>query len=95
MMVFMSKRMLSCDEAAFLMSRSYEDKLSFKEKFNLRIHIITCYLCRRYEKQLAQLNRIIHQYKEGCGRYECQHHLEPEVKEQMAIHVNKELNKGA
>lgn len=95
MMVFMSKRMLSCEEAGFLISRSCEDKLTIKEKFRLRMHLFTCYLCRRYEKQLAQLNKVVQDYKKGCEDPGCQHHLEGEAKVRISRHVDKELHQGS
>ncbi len=92
MMVAMSKRMLSCDEAGYLISRSYEDKLTFKEKFRLRMHLLSCYLCRRYEKQLAQLNKVVQDYKTGCEHQACPHRMEEEARVRISQHVNKELN---
>lgn len=91
MMVFMSKRMLPCDEASFLMSKSYEEKLTFKQKFRLKTHLMSCYLCRRYEKQLAQLNEVVIEYKGSCDHETCQHSMSDEVKKNMSQHVNKEL----
>ena len=95
MMVFLSKRMLSCEETGYLISRAYDKKLSFRERFRMRMHLISCNLCRRYEKQLAQLNHIVQDYKESIVLHPCQHHLEGEAKTRMSQHVNKELNQGS
>ncbi len=91
MMAFMSKHMLSCEEAAFLISRSYEDKLSFKQRFNLKVHLLSCYLCRRYEKQLAELNIAVMEYKHDCDHVGCQHTMPHEAKVKVTQIVNKEL----
>ncbi len=91
LMVFMSKGMISCDEASFLISRSYDDKLTFRQKFKLKMHLLSCYLCRRYEKQLAQLNDAVINYKGSCEHTHCEHTLTKEAKVKISQHVNKEL----
>jgi len=92
MMVFMSKRMLSCDEASFLMSKKYEEKITFKERFRLKMHLLSCYLCRRYEKQLAQLNSVVVDFRNDCQHQGCQHSMPTEAKIKTIQLVNKELN---
>lgn len=92
MMVFMSKRMLSCDEASFLMSKKYDTKISFRERFRLRMHLFSCYLCRRYEKQLTQLNRVVDDFKNSCDHSACQHSMPNEAKGKTMELVNRELN---
>lgn len=92
MMVYMSKRMLPCDEASFLMSKKYEEKITIKERFRLRMHLFSCILCRRYEKQLRQLNKAMTDFKYSCEDNECQHHMPAEAKIKIAQCVNNELN---
>jgi len=91
MMVFMSRRMLSCDEASFLMSKKFEEKITFKQRFRLKMHLISCYLCRRYEKQLGQLNEVVIEFKSSCEHSECQHPMPAEAKVRTSQLVNKEL----
>ena len=95
MMVFMSKRMLSCEDTSLLMSKSFEEKLPIKQRFRLRMHVISCNLCRRYEKQLKQLNEVVVNYKTTCQQPGCQHSMSPDAKERISQHVNKELKAGS
>jgi len=92
LMAFMSKGMISCDEASFLISKSYEEKLTFRQKFRLKMHLMSCYLCRRYEKQLGQLNDAVINYKSSCEHTHCEHTLSSEAKVKISQHVIKELN---
>lgn len=49
--------MLSCHEAAQLMSRPRDVRLSWRERLGLRLHLLVCQACRRAQVQLAFLRR--------------------------------------
>lgn len=49
--------MLSCHEAAMLMSRPRDAHLSWREQLGLRLHLLVCQACRRARVQLAFLRR--------------------------------------
>jgi|APSaa5957512622_1039677.scaffolds.fasta_scaffold13983_4 hypothetical protein len=59
----MARMMLSCHGATKLISKKQDSKLSMKEKFNLKLHLMTCYLCRRYEKQIELISQKLELYK--------------------------------
>ncbi len=80
--VWMSKKMISCEEASFLISKSLDTKLTIKEKINLRMHHMVCELCRRYAKQIKQLDAKIGILKEDADE-NIYHHLTPEQKDQL------------
>jgi hypothetical protein len=90
MMAFMSKNMMACDEAGYLISKSYESRLSLRKRIGLKIHLMTCHFCRKYEKQLSHLNKLVVNYKESNAS-ECHHHLDVDRKESMNKRVCKEL----
>ncbi len=48
--------MLSCKEAARLISEAQDRDLSVKEKANLKLHTLICSGCKNYQKQI----RFIH-----------------------------------
>ena len=50
----------SCREVSRLVSESLDRKLTLKERIGLRIHLFICEFCRRYEKQIAFLHRVLH-----------------------------------
>ncbi len=44
--------MLSCKQASQLISQSLDRRLSGRERWSLRFHLIICYMCTRFSKQL-------------------------------------------
>ena len=59
MMALMSKWMISCDKAAFLTSKAQEDRLTFLENIELKMHILSCKYCKRYEKDVKVINEYV------------------------------------
>jgi hypothetical protein len=45
----------NCKDVSYLISRSMDKKLPLKTRFGIKIHLMMCKLCRRYEKQLLTL----------------------------------------
>jgi hypothetical protein len=50
--------MMSCQEAAKLISEERDRSLRFGEKMSLKMHLVFCALCRGYKKNLHLLSRI-------------------------------------
>lgn len=73
----MNAFVLSCEEATFLMTKKQFKKLSLIKSLQLRIHLMTCKLCRRFEIQ----NESIQQF---WREFEHKHqHLSDEKKEEL------------
>jgi hypothetical protein len=84
----MVKMMIACDEAAFLISKSRDAKLTFRESFNLKFHIMTCKLCKRYEKEINALDHYLKQKLVST----CKHHkLEPDQKSRIERRLINEM----
>jgi len=92
MMVFMSKRMIACDEASFLISMREDRKLGFRKWWQLKMHLLTCHLCRKYASQIEEMSHSMEQYREGCNHESCSHHLSPEVGARINKELDQELN---
>ena len=92
MMVFMSKRMIACDEASFLISLREDRKLNFRKWWQLKMHLLTCHLCRKYERQIVELDHSMEVYREGCSHESCSHQLSSDASSQIAQAVKGELN---
>jgi len=92
MMVFMSRHMIACDEASFLISYRSENKLGFKSRMQLKIHLLSCHLCRKYASQIDQLNSAVDQYRECCSSETCHHHLPEDGKAAMDAIIIQKLN---
>jgi len=48
--------MISCHDASFLISKKEDTRLTFSEKIKLKMHLMGCYLCRRFQKEIAMLS---------------------------------------
>ena len=53
--------MLSCKEVSCLVSKGLDNRLSWRERFGLRIHLMMCRLCRRYVQDMRFLRRAFKQ----------------------------------
>ena len=91
MMVFMSKRMIACDEASYLVSYRHDNRLGFKRWWKLKMHLLSCHLCRKYASQIEELNGMIDQYRISSDHELHQHHLSAESCTSMQRVISKEL----
>ena len=53
--------MLTCKEATQLISKSLDHQLNWRERFKVRVHLITCKYCKRFLKQLTVLRNAFGQ----------------------------------
>ncbi|MEX2370944.1 MAG: hypothetical protein WD578_08055 [Bacteroidales bacterium] len=88
---FFSKNMISCDEAGFLISKSKDTRLSFQERMGMRMHLLTCHLCRSYAKQINKLNHLVSAYRKECIKDTCGHKIPEETKAVIESSLNEEL----
>lgn len=75
MMVFMSKRMIACDEAGFLISYDRDNHLGLFKWMQLKMHLLSCHLCRKYAIQIKQLDHAVAEYRAASSKEPCPHHL--------------------
>lgn len=54
----------SCKQAARLVSVSFERKLTFREWFSMRLHLMMCKTCTFYGRQIKALRRIFIRHEE-------------------------------
>ena len=92
MLVFMSKRMIACDEASYLISMRQDQKLGFRAWMQLKMHLLTCHLCRKYARQIGELQHTMEKYREACSGETCSHHLSTEAGARMDEELGRELN---
>ncbi len=85
--------MLSCKEAANLVSESLEDLLTFRQRLALGVHLLMCRFCSRYQKQTLlireAMRRIAHE-EEGSADA-CKVSLTPEARERIKDAVVKQI----
>ncbi len=51
--------MISCRKATELVSKALDAPLSRRERLALRLHLWLCHRCRRYQRQLHLLRRMV------------------------------------
>jgi len=68
--------MLSCREITELASKAQDRPLTFKERIQLKMHLLMCSLCARYVKQLKFLKTAI----KGLDKQGSHAHLSTESK---------------
>jgi hypothetical protein len=55
--------LLSCKDASRLQSQAQDRRLSFTERFGLRLHLLICDNCRRFARQLKLIREACRQVK--------------------------------
>ena len=55
----------SCREVVRLTSEALDRKLTLREKLQVRLHFLICFLCRRYEQQIRLLHQGLGQHPES------------------------------
>jgi hypothetical protein len=92
MMAYLSKKMIACDEASFLISLREDSRLGFRRWFQLRMHLLTCHLCRKYAHQIGELSISMEVYREECSHESKRKQLSPEAGARIGKRVSRELN---
>lgn len=85
MLVWMSKKMIACDEATFLISKQKDTKLSLKEWWKLKMHLLTCNICRKYEKDIKTLDQYFknYNYHKSCSQHKLSESDKYRIKESI------------
>ncbi len=63
-MGYLKKILNNCDETCILSLRSKEEKISFKHKVEMKIHLYFCKCCQNFEKQSGQIDESMKAYFE-------------------------------
>lgn len=82
------RMMITCEKAAFLISKKQDKKLSMKEDFQLRMHLLGCRFCRAYERDIGMLSDRIRQYRVAPEKesMELPHNKKQEIKHHLRDH---------
>lgn len=91
-MVFLSKHMIACDEASFLISYKKDHRLGLAKWIRLKMHLLSCHLCRKYALQIDQLESTLAKYRVSAHSDTCHHHLSHESCDKMQHAVDEGLN---
>lgn len=58
---------MTCDEATHLASQSLDRELSCRQRLALRVHVLYCVGCRRFQAQLRVLRQAVQQRLGAAG----------------------------
>ncbi|MEJ2344501.1 MAG: zf-HC2 domain-containing protein [Gammaproteobacteria bacterium] len=74
--------MLTCKQTSRLVSEGLDRKLRLQERIGVRLHLWICKRCRRFERQLRFLRRVL---RVGAyeGSFPVEKPLPPEVAERI------------
>jgi len=85
--------MISCDEATFIISMNQHEKLEIKKWIQLKIHLMMCVYCRRYEKQISLITKIINKIKSFPETNSSEYKLTSTQKESLKELIENEPDK--
>ena len=85
--------MFNCKDATRLVSESIDRKLPFHQRIGIRIHLLMCKFCSRYEKQLVFLRKASRTQKMHDENTESYISLPPEVQKRIKNFLHDNLDK--
>jgi hypothetical protein len=85
--------MFNCKEVTRKVSESLDRELSFHQRVGLRIHLLMCKFCSRYQRQLLFLREAARLYTEHSEYIEPSGKLPSEVRERIKRTVHDILDK--
>lgn len=75
--------MLNCKEASHLISEREERPLGLRERWGLRLHLLICSYCRRFERQVALLRQALRELGRRAEAEAAAVDLSPEARERI------------
>ena len=55
-------RLISCKDASRLISQMQDGDLPFGQRLRVRVHLLFCEACTRFERQVRFLRRVMRRY---------------------------------
>ncbi|TSJ43453.1 hypothetical protein FO440_04480 [Mucilaginibacter corticis] len=88
----LKKIIYNCRRATFLIEKKLIDRLTLREKMELRIHLFGCSVCRVFDKQSALINKMVQQLFKAPKDDGA--HLDDNFKQELQHRIEDELNKN-
>jgi hypothetical protein len=84
-----------CEDITRLISKSMDSNLTYKEKWQVRIHIIGCKLCNRYQEQLRKMNSLLQKSRNIFDKEDAEKKqgLSPEAYNKIKSNIEKNRSK--
>ena len=81
----------NCKKATSLIEKKQSGVLSLREKLELKIHLAGCSVCRLFEQQSIEINRIYKLYFTESSRHK---KLDDKFKDRLAAEIKERINKS-
>jgi ribosomal protein S3AE len=80
----------NCKKATYLVEKRQIARLTFREAFELRVHLIGCDVCKLYVKQSEKINEMIKQLLRTNGHaIQLDERFKKVLQDQIDDHLNK------
>ncbi|KIP50006.1 zf-HC2 domain-containing protein [Haemophilus influenzae] len=56
---------MRCHQATRMISESHERSLDIQEKVGLKVHLVTCSRCRRFQRNCKTLSMMMKKFKDS------------------------------
>ena len=91
-MSYLKKVIYNCKQATFLIEKKSIGKITFRESFELRVHLFGCSFCRIYKKQSRVINQMVQElFRSSMHR---DYKLDENFKNELQGRIEEELNKN-
>jgi hypothetical protein len=85
----MDIKMITCEEAAKLISESMDHTPPFFERMNLKMHLLMCKACPTYMRQLHLIREFVKNWASNAGRFLTDKNLSRESKIKIKNHLRQ------
>jgi hypothetical protein len=62
---WLARRLPACQDTARMLSDAMDRPLSLRQRLDIKLHLMICTWCARYEKQLRFIRDVLHRQAEG------------------------------
>lgn len=81
----------NCKKATFLIEKKQVSGITPREKLELKIHLAGCSVCRIFEQQSFNINRLVKELFQGAKNNEIK--LDDSFKTDLQDRIDRKLNK--
>ncbi len=82
--------MLNCDQASLLISKQLDGKISWIDKIRLKLHLLNCEFCNRFNLQSKKIDEILKISPDDLS-HKCihSHKIDQKSKKKIIKEINK------
>ena len=90
-MSYLKRIIYNCKQATFLIEKRQMGTITFREAFELRVHLIGCQFCRIYKKQSHIINDMVQALFRDSVKQSSK--LDERFKRDLQERIEEELNR--